>query len=134
MLNRLLCLAIAASATVAAPSAAQSASEQAPPAAPVEPRAAPPTLSETLTGAAKTEYDSGKLLYEDGDFAGAALKFQRAYELSGDARLLWNRAAAEKNLRHYAQVRTLVREYLAKGGPLVSPEERADAEALIAMV
>ncbi|RYZ07131.1 MAG: PEGA domain-containing protein [Myxococcales bacterium] len=136
MLTRFMCLAIAAFALTTELAVAETAKGTAVVAANAlsAPPARPPSLANSLKGAAKTEYESGKLLYEDGDFSGAALKFQRAYELSGDARLLWNRAAAEKNLRHYAQVRTLVRQYLAKGGPLVSADERADAEALIAMV
>jgi len=34
-------------------------------------------LSETLTGAAKGDYESGKLLYTDGDYAGSLVKFSR---------------------------------------------------------
>src|SRR5438067_2397302 len=51
---------------------------------------APPSLGDSLTGPAKTEYDLGKILYRDGDFAGALVKFQKSYELSSDPRLLWN--------------------------------------------
>ncbi|MGH7297676.1 MAG: hypothetical protein ACRELB_22250 [Polyangiaceae bacterium] len=59
--------------------------------------APPPTsvkpLAQTLTGDAKAAYDAAKLLVGDGDFAGAAIKFQAAYDQSNDARLLWNIAA-----------------------------------------
>ena len=47
-------------------------------------------LSQSLTGDARAEYESAKLLFEDGDPAGALTKFKRAYEISKDARLLWN--------------------------------------------
>lgn len=136
MLTRLVCPALAVLALTARLANAQGgASDQSPPSAsPIAPATGTRSLSESLAGDAKAEYESGKLLYEDGDYAGAALKFQRAYELSADPRLLWNRAAAEKNLRHYAQVRTLMRKYLDTGGSLVSAEERADAEELIGMV
>jgi hypothetical protein len=102
------------------------------PAAPAEPFKKP--LAETLTGMAKAEYEAGRLLYGDGDYAGAALKFQRAYEESKDPRLLWNTAAAEKNLRHYAKVVELVERYVAEGGTRLKPEDRAEADALLATV
>ena len=46
--------------------------------------AARPALEQALTGEARAEYDSALVLYEDGDFAGASLKFQRAHALSND--------------------------------------------------
>jgi hypothetical protein len=100
------------------------------------PAAATPAvpLSEALTGEAKAEHEAGKILYQDGDYAGASLKFQRAYELSKDPRLLWNRAAAEKNLRHYVLVSELVRGYLREGGAFISDVDRADGEALLQTV
>ena len=100
-------------------------------------RALPPfkkPLAETLTGMARAEYEAGRLLYVDGDYAGAALKFQRAYEESKDPRLLWNTAAAEKNLRHYAKVVELVERYVAEGGTRLKPEDRAEADALLVTV
>lgn len=102
--------------------------------APAAPAAPPAPLSESLSGEAKAEYEAGKILYEDGDYAGASLKFQRAYDLSKDPRLLWNRAAAEKNLRHYVLVSELVRGYLREGGAYISDMDRADGEALIQTV
>lgn len=91
-------------------------------------------LSATLTGDAKAEYEAAKILYEDGDYAGASLKFQRAYDLSKDPRLLWNRAAAEKNLRHYVLVSELVQGYLREGGAFLSDTDRADGKALLETV
>jgi hypothetical protein len=96
--------------------------------------AAPGSLADVLTGEARAEYEAARLLYEDGDYAGASLKFQRAYDASKDPRLLWNRAAAEKNLRHYALVKELVEGYLREGGGKISDADRVDAESLIQMV
>ncbi|MFO0670684.1 MAG: PEGA domain-containing protein [Polyangiaceae bacterium] len=92
---------------------------------------APPALSETLTGDAKADYDAGKLLFGDGDFAGALVKFTAAHEKAKDPRLLWNMAACEKNLRHYSNVLVLVRQFLAQGDALLTPADRTEAEALI---
>jgi hypothetical protein len=118
-------LALSCSVLSAAPIGAQP--EEEPPAA----SGPPPPLTESLTGAAKDEYEAARLLYQDGDYAGAKLKFERAHELSKDARLLWNMAAAEKNLRHYASVLRLLDRYLAEGGELLTPTDRADAQSVI---
>jgi hypothetical protein len=123
---------VLAQAPGAAPSAAPAPSAPAPAAAPPEPFKKP--LAETLTGMARAEYEAGRLLYGDGDYAGAALKFQRAYEESKDPRLLWNMAAAEKNLRRYAKVVELVERYVAEGGTRLKPEDRVEAEALLTTV
>ncbi len=88
-------------------------------------------LSETLTGDAKAAYDAGKLLFGDGDYAGAEIKFKAAYDASGDPRLLWNMAACEKSQRHYARTEALVREYVDKGGAQLTEQDRADAKALL---
>jgi hypothetical protein len=71
------------------------------------------------------------LLFEDGDAAGALLKFQEAYQSSKDPRLLWNMAACEKQQRHYAKMIPLLEQYLAQGGPRVSDAERVEAQAVL---
>src|SRR5438045_6826203 len=83
--------------------------------APAAPLPATATLSDSLKGIAKADYAAAKILYEDGDFQSALLKLKSSYEASKDARLLWNMAACEKNLRHYAEVARLVDRYLAEG-------------------
>src|SRR4051812_25337068 len=93
-----------ASALIAAACATFSASAafaQAPPAAGAT--AAKP-LSESLSGMAKAEYEAGKILYADKDYANAIVKFQHAFEISHEPRLLWNVAVCEKNLRRYARM------------------------------
>ena len=102
------------------------------PPAPEAPAVVP--LSEALTGEAKEAYDSAKLLYADGDFAGAKLKFERAHELSKDVRLLWNMAAAEKQQRRYDRVLGLVERYLAEGGDKLTDADRQEATSLVDMV
>ena len=110
--------------TPARPSAAPTAS------APASSAAAPASLGATLTGEAKAEYDAAGLVFGDGDYAGAVLKFERAYELSKDARLLWNMAVCEKNLRHYTKVVQLVRRYQSEAKALMSEQDRVDAADL----
>ena len=91
----------------------------------------PRPLAESLTGDAKEAYDSAKLLYGAGDYAGASLKYKVAYDASHDPRLLWNMAAAEKSLRRYAKALPLVRQYLIDGDAILSPEDKAEARELI---
>lgn len=94
------------------------------------PAARRPSLSESLTGDAKSDYDTAKLLFEDGDFAGAASKFRQAHDRAKDPRLLWNIAVCEKGLRHYARVQKLVQRYLDDGRDVISPEQTRAARDL----
>ncbi|HEY4158026.1 MAG TPA: PEGA domain-containing protein [Polyangiaceae bacterium] len=110
-----------------APVAAAPAPVAATPASP----AGPKSLSDTLTGDAKADYEAGKLLYGDGDYAGARVKLFAAYDLSHDPRLLWNVAACEKGQRHYAKVATLVQLYLKTGGDLLTDDDRKEAQDLL---
>jgi hypothetical protein len=107
---------------------------------PEPPRAPPPPISDLLTGDAKRDYESARLLYDNGDYAGAAVKFHSAYERSraenakweGDPRLLWNAASCEKSLHRYARAIALVRRYLDSRSPLVTPEGELAARAFLA--
>ncbi len=124
-------------ASPAAPAQQQAPAAQAP-AAEATAKAAPTTppkpLAETLTGEALAEYESASLLYRDGDYAGAVTKFNHAFELAQDPRLLWNIAVCEKNLRRYANVQRLVTRYLAEGGDYLTADDRASAEALLGAI
>jgi PEGA domain len=120
---------------IKAPQAATKTSAGAPASAPTPaPAPGPKSLADSLTGEAKAAYDAGRLLYGDGDFAGAIVKLQAAYDLAQDPRLLWNMAACEKGMRHYAKVVTLVRKYLAAGGDVIGEDDRKQAEELLAAI
>jgi hypothetical protein len=88
-------------------------------------------LSETLTGSAKADYTAGRVLFQDGDYAGALVKFESASNTSGDPRLLWNMAACHKALRHYAQVLVLLRRYETEAEKLLTQEDRDDVQRLV---
>lgn len=95
---------------------------------------APAPLSSALTGDAKTDYESGKNLFEISDFAGAFLKFKHAFEISNEPRLLWNMAACQKELHRYARAVPLVEQYLREGGSKLTPEATQNAnETLTAL-
>lgn len=98
--------------------------------------AAPPasgstSLGDSLTGSAKAAYDLARVLYRAGDFAGALLQFERAYDLSSEPRLLWNVAVCEKNLRRYARSVKAIERYQAEGGTRLSEEDQKDAVHLL---
>ncbi|WP_148313649.1 PEGA domain-containing protein [Sorangium cellulosum] len=131
----------AAPAAKPAPAAAPPAAAQpAPPAGAAAPPAGAPAasapapqgpLSETLTGEAKAEYEAARILFSDGDFRNAIIKFERAYALSHDPRLLWNIALCQKNLQRYARLLGTVEKLLQDAGPQLSEQDRKDAAALI---
>jgi PEGA domain len=91
-------------------------------------------LVESLTGQAASDYHAGRILFDDQDYAGAAIKFERAYQESNEPRLLWNIAACEKNLRHYAKVSALLNRYIAEAGPTMPPDHRAEVDEVIRTV
>jgi hypothetical protein len=86
-------------------------------------------LAQTLTGQAKADYDAGKLLYGDGDFNGALIKFEAAFDASRDGRLLWNVGACEKALRHYARAVLMLNYYIRAPG--LTDQDRKDANDMI---
>lgn len=92
------------------------------------------SLGDSLSDAAKADYEAAKLLASDGDFAGALIKFQSAYDASNDVRLLWNVAFCQKNLRRYAKVIATLQRYIADPSPLLTEQDRSDARDLIATI
>ena len=113
----------------------------APSAAPAPPSAAPAQssapvapLAESLQGSARADYAGARILYEDGDYAGAYTKLESAYVASRDPRLLWNMAACEKALRHYANVMNLLERYLREGSAVIGEDERQATRELVETV
>jgi hypothetical protein len=124
-------LALAAAFSAGMPARAQVGTS--PPAAqPAAPASVP--LAESLKGTAKSDYDSGRILFQDGDHAGALVKFQHAFEESGDHRLLWNMAVCEKNLRHYAAVLKLLARYRQEGEARMTEAHRMEVNEVLQTV
>jgi hypothetical protein len=76
-----------------------------------------------------------RALFDRGSFAEAYEGFAAAYARSPDPHLLWNMAACEKNLHHYAKARAALRAYSSSASsassPAVAARERKEAEDLI---
>ena len=70
-------------------------------------------------------------LHHAGDFSGALVKFQSAYEQSKDPRLLWDAAVASKALHHYAKALLFVHRFLDSASPLITPEAAQHAVAFL---
>src|SRR5882672_5796822 len=79
--------------TLSDPSSAPAPEE---PAASAASTSGPRPLAESLEGEAKRAYELGCLLYDNGDYAGALVRFESARKASADARLLWNVAVCQK--------------------------------------
>lgn len=93
-----------------------------------------PALSDTLTSEAKENYYAGRILLDIDDYAGALIKFRKAFELSGDPRLLWNCALCETRLHHYASALGLLEDYAqAVRGRLVGAERAELDETMRAL-
>jgi hypothetical protein len=127
--------ALSAAAT-AAPAAAAVATGSAAPQAPAAPAAGQPAkpLAESLPALALAEYEGGKILYGAKDYESAIAKFQRAYELSSDARLLFNIAVCQKNLRKYSKMLATIRRYLEDGNAILSEADKQQARDIVQTV
>jgi hypothetical protein len=106
------------------------------PAAVAQPAAAPaqPSLAESLHGLAHDTYDSARLLLTNKDYGGALTKFQQAYELSKDPRLLFDMAVCAKGLHAYAKMKALLEQYERAAAGTMSVEDRAAVDAALAAV
>jgi hypothetical protein len=83
---------------------------------------------------ARAEYEAGRILYADKDYANSIVKFQRAHELSSDPRLLWNIAVCQKNLRRYSKMLETIRRYRKEAAAMLTDEDRAQAAEIIKTV
>jgi hypothetical protein len=119
--------ALAAGSAAAQPAPAQPAAAQPAPAqlAPAQPAAAPRPLSETLSGNAKADYEMGRLLFLSGDYANSLAKFQHAYAVSSDARLLWNMVACASKMHRYKLVIALLDLLKKEGSTLLTAADWA---------
>jgi hypothetical protein len=95
------------------------------------PKDEPKSLTQSLTGPAREDFDAARTLFSHDDFANAAIKFRSAYDRSHDARLLWNVASCEQKLKHYARTRSLLERYLEEGGTALTNQDRRDAENVL---
>jgi Tfp pilus assembly protein PilF len=66
------------------------------------------------TERARGHFQAGSSYFEEGDYESAIREFQRAYDLSRRAGLLYNLALSHERLGHYAEAAQLLRRYLSE--------------------
>lgn len=74
-------------------------------------RATPKTIPSGVAGEARTAYENGMAAWTSGDYAQASHQFGAAYELSAEARFIWNRSLCEQRMGHFSRARLLLDQY-----------------------
>jgi hypothetical protein len=69
---------------------------------------------------AQVHFKRGAELYDEDNFRGALIEFQRAYELAPSYKILFNIGQVEMELQNYAGALRAYQRYLREGGPDVS--------------
>jgi tetratricopeptide (TPR) repeat protein len=83
--------------------------------------------------AARVHFDRGVALYESGDARGALAEFQRAYDLSGRASVLYNIGASYQALHDYPSAIAALRRFLAESDGRASAQRELASRALLQM-
>lgn len=77
---------------------------------------------------AQARFRKGMELYDENDFRGALVEFERAYELAPNFRVLYNIAQVRYQLRDYAGALSAFKQYLADGAAQVDRRRRAEID------
>jgi hypothetical protein len=93
-----------------------------------------PSLRDSLVGPARDAYDEATARLGDQDDRGALEKYQQAYGLSKDPRLLFNMAVCDRNLQRYAQMQRDLLRYEQEAAGQMSPEEEAQVQGALAAI
>jgi hypothetical protein len=80
---------------------------------------------------AKAHLASGTQLYDENNFRGALVEFQKAYELAPSWRILFNIGQVEMEVQDYAGALRAYTRYLKEGGPDVPPDRLAQVNSEI---
>jgi hypothetical protein len=91
--------------------------------------AQPPPPATPAVEEAKNHFKSGTELYDENNFRGALVEFQRAYELSPSYRILFNIGQVDMELQDYAGALKAYSRYLREGGPDVPAPRRAQVQS-----
>ncbi len=75
-----------------------------------------PRVVDALSGDAKAAFNEARLLFAKQDYAGARQRYQAAYELSKEPRVLYNVAVCLKEEGKYAKAIRVLQESAAQGG------------------
>lgn len=92
------------------------------------------TLADSLTGLAKADYIAARVLFQDGDYPSALVKFESAFSASKNPLLLWNMAVCEKSLRHYARMLGLLERYRVEARDKLGEADLKEVDGLVESV
>jgi len=98
------------------------------------PASSAPDVRSQLPDPARKAWDAAKQLAGASDFRGALVEFQRAYELSHNARVLFNVGVTEKLLTHYARAVDAWEKEQTEGGAQLTAAELQELKNAIAIV
>ncbi len=92
------------------------------------------TVREELPAPAQTAWDDAIRLTQlaPPEWDKAAAKFQEAYDVSHNPRVLFNVGVCERNLKHYSRAIAKFKQELAEGAGKLSPQDRADIQTTLA--
>ena len=93
----------------------------------------PKTVRDELPQQAQVLWDDAIRIMTSGtpEWDKAAAKFQEAYEVSKNPRILFNVGVCERNLQHFARAIAKFKQELAEGAGKLSPQEKSDVQATI---
>jgi len=80
---------------------------------------------------ARSHYNRGIQLYEDGDYKLAVVEFERAYEIAPNYQVLYNIAQVCFQLNNYAKALQAYRLYVTGGGDKIPAARRTEVETAI---
>ena len=80
---------------------------------------------------ARTRFQRGIELYEEGDMDAALVELRRAYELAPSYKLLFNIGQVQLQKSDYASALDSFERYLAQGGDNISRKRRGELEPLV---
>jgi hypothetical protein len=85
--------------------------------------------ADTKLDEAKSHLQSGAALYDENNFRGALVEFQRAYELAPSYKILFNIGQVEMELQDYAGALKAYTRYVKEGGPDIPSARLAQVNA-----
>jgi hypothetical protein len=83
---------------------------------------------------ARSRYERGKQLYEEGAFDAALIEFQRAYDLAPSYKILYNIGQVHRQRNDYASALRVFERYLKEGGADIDAKRKAEVDKEIAQL
>lgn len=83
---------------------------------------------------ARSRYERGRQLYEEGAFDAALIEFQRAYDLAPSYKILYNIGQVHRQRNDYANALRVFNRYLKEGSAEMDAKRKADIEKEIAQL